>query len=334
MMRGRLWLVLPWLAFVAIVVGWIGYWHYVATQAEARLAAFMAQQNAGGAEASYRALSRHGFPVLLRLEIDDIAYASPRGGWRANTARADLVIDLLNPQHVILQARAPIAIARADGAVTNVNAQTLIASVRTERGALAVGGIEADQLTLDDPAQPGVMSIQKLVANMRPDPRRAGDYQLALEIQALHLPRPVRALEPLGQNVAALRAAVVIEQAAALLQPSPGDPTGAWRAAGGKLRFEALQTEWGPLNADARGEGGLDGERRIDGALELRVRRPGPFLNAIAEAPSISHDARNALKALALGFTLAGSDVSLHAAAHDGALTLEGADVRSLDPAY
>jgi hypothetical protein len=330
----RAWLIIPWLLFIGIVIGWIAYWNILAAQTEQRVAAFVSQQNAQGAHVSYARLVRHGFPVLLRLEIDGVSYADGRGGWRLQTAQADLNVEMLNPQHVILQAKAPIAVSRADGAATNVTAQSLLASLRTENGALAVAGIEADNLTLDDPAQPGELTIRKLVINVRPDPRRGGDYQLALEADDLHLPRPVRSFESLGQDAPLLRAAIVAEQGAALLHAAPGDPLGPWRAAGGRLRFEALDLHWGALDLTGEGEGTLDAQRRLAGSLTLRVHHPAPLLNAIADAPTVSHETQRVLRALATGFALTGGHTTLHASAANGELSLEGAEVRPLPAVY
>ncbi|MBS0386250.1 MAG: DUF2125 domain-containing protein [Proteobacteria bacterium] len=335
MKAGRVgWLIVPWALFVALALGWIGYWNYVAAQTEQRLAAWRLGQNAAGAQVSHGALIRHGFPVLLRLEIPDISYAPARGGWRLQTARADLNIDLLNPQHVILKAAAPVAVSRSDGAVTNMTAQSLVASLRMQGNALAVAGVEADNLALDDPAQPGMLTIAKFVANTRPDPRRMGDYQLAIIADNIALPRPVRSLEAFGLNAPLLRAAIVVEHGAALLQGSPGDPLGPWREAGGRLRFEALDLQWGPVQTSATGEGELDAQRRLEGRLVIPIERPAPILNAIANGPNVSHDARSALRLLATGYLVSGQPITLDVAAHDGVLTIQNIPVRPLAPVY
>jgi hypothetical protein len=332
---GRLgWLIGPWVLFVALALGWVGYWNYVASQAERQLTAWQFNQNAAGAQVSHGTIVQHGFPVLLRLEIPNISYTSARAGWRLQTARADLNVDLLNPQHIILKAQAPIAVSRANGAVTNVTAQSLVASVRLQGGALAVAGIEADNLVLDDPAQPGTLTVAKFVANARPDPRRAGDYQLALEADNLTLPRPVRSLETFGLNARSLRGAVVVEHGAALLQGSQGDPLGPWREAGGKLRFEALGLQWGPLQTSATGEGELDAMRRLEGRLVIPVEHPAPVLSAVADGQNVSDDARSALQLLAAGYLVTGRQITLDVGAHDGVLTIENIPVRPLPPVY
>lgn len=330
----RLWLIIPWTLFAAIALGWVSYWHVAASAAETRIRDAVSAQNAQGAQAEVTRIVRHGFPVLLRLELQGVAYAPARASWRIATRRADLNIDLLNPEHVILAAKAPIALTRADGAVTTIAADALIASLRTKHGALAVAGLEADNLTLDDPSKEGVFSARKLVANARPDPRAAGQYQLALELTGMTLPRPVRSFESFGLEVASLAGAIVIEDGAALLHGADGDPLKPWRDAGGQLRFEALSLRWGPLEAQGSGVGGLDGQRRLRGALTLPLERPGPIFTALANGPHVDDSARRALALLAASFAISGDDITLDVEAENGVLRLEGLGVRALPPVY
>jgi hypothetical protein len=201
-------------------------------------------------------------------------------------------------------------------------------------GRLAVAGIEADNLVLDDPAEEGVLSATKIVANARPDPRQAGEYQLALDAQGLTLPRDVRGFETFGLDVPAMRAAIVVGEGASLLRATPGDPLGAWREAGGQLRFEALALTWGPLETQGSGDGGLDDQRRLAGRLVLPVERPAPVINAIAQGPNIDESARRALGLLAAGYVVSGDEITLDISANDGVLRIEGLPVRTLPPVY
>jgi hypothetical protein len=335
-MKARnLWLIIPWTLFVAAALAWIFYWNYLAGEAERRVHAWQFEQNAGGTTVEIGQVVRHGFPVFLRLELRDVRYAASRGGWRAETARADLNIDPLKPRHAILEAKAPIAITRANGAVTNVSADALIASVRMNGAdALAEAGVEADNLVLDDPAEEGVLHAAKVVATVRPDARAAGEYQFAFDAQTITLPRPVRSFEAFGLDVARLRALIVVTHGALVMQSSPGDPLGPWRDGGGRMRFEALELNWGPLQTTGTGEGGLDAQRRLDGRLVLPVERPAPVLTAIANGPRIDSDARRALSLLAAGYVVTGNDITLDIGAHDGVLRIEGLPVRPLPPVY
>jgi hypothetical protein len=330
----RLWLIAPWAIFVMMAASWVFYWHYLADRAEAELRAWAAAQTEQGAQASFSRIVRRGFPTLMRLEVHELAFAPARGGWRAHTGRADLHIDLLNPSHVIASGEAPIEIAREGDRVSVLDAAALIASLETRAGNLVMAGIEADRLTLDDPAGEGVLRVAKLVVNVRPDPRAAGDYQAAFEARALSLPRPVRSFEQFGLDVAQLRAAIVLTHGARLLDTAPGDPLAPWRDAGGRARFEALALAWGPLEADGSGEGGLDEARRLSGHLTLPIARPGPIFSALANGPRVDDSARRALALLAAGFAVSGDSINLDIDAGDGVLRLEGLPVRTLPPVY
>jgi len=334
-MKSRaLWLIVPWALFVFAALGWIAYWHVVASEAERRIRTFAFEQNAGGATVEVERIVRHGFPVLMRLELQGVSYAAARGGWRVSTESADLNIDLLNPQHVILESTSPIVVSRANGAVTNVSADALIASLRTDNGRLAMAGVEADNLVLDDPAEDGVLRVVKVVANVRPDARARGEYQLSFDAQTLTLPRPVRSFETFGLDVPALRAAIVISEGARLLEQTPNDPLGAWREAGGQMRFEALLLNWGPLETTGTGDGGLDEQRRLSGRLVLPDERPAPVINAIAQSENIDDSARRALGLLAAGYLVTGDEITLDISAHDGVMRVEGLPVRMLPPVY
>ncbi len=334
-MKARtLWLVVPWTLFILAALGWVAYWHIVANAAESRINAWVAAQNTGGSTASIERIIRHGFPVLMRLELQGVSYRPANGGWGLTTDRADLHITLTNPQHVIFEADAPIQLSHGEGKVTNITADALIASVRMNRGRLAVAGIEADNLVLDDPAEEGVLRATKIVANARPDPRQAGEYQLAFEAQALTLPREVRSFETFGLDVPSIRAAIVVSEGAALLRRTPGDPLAAWREAGGQLRFEALALQWGPLQTQGSGDGGLDDANRLEGRLVLPVERPAPVINAIAQGPNIDDSARRALGLLAASYVVSGDEITLDIGAHDGVLRIEGLPVRTLPPVY
>ncbi len=329
-----LWLIVPWALFVLAALGWVFYWNYVANEVERRVHGWAFEQNADGATVEIDRIVRHGFPVLMRLELQGVRYAAARGGWRVETDRADVNVDVLNPQHVIVEAKAPIAVSRANGSTTNISADALIASMRSDNGRLAVAGIEADNLVLDDPAEEGVLHATKVVANVRPDPRASGEYQLAFDAQTLTLPRPVRSFEAFGLNVARLRAAIVIQDAALLAQSSPGDPLGPWREGGGRLRFDAIELNWGPLETTGTGEGGLDTQRRLDGRLVLPIDRPAPVLTAISNGPNVDDNARRALGLLAASYVVSGDDITLDIGAHDGVLRIEGLSVRTLPAVY
>ncbi|MES1156371.1 MAG: DUF2125 domain-containing protein [Alphaproteobacteria bacterium] len=326
----RVWLASAWGAFLLIATIWVGYWNVTANAARQSVANWIAAERHAGADARIGAISTRGFPVLLRLEMADVQYASRGRTWTAQMQRLDININLINPQHVIFEARAPIMIG-AGGANTTISARNLLLSLRANRGALVEARLEADDLALERQGAE-VVRMQKLMAGLRPDPRAAADDQLAIQTTALHLAQPVRGFEPLGQDIASANAAIVLENAAGLFET--GDPLGNWTAHAGRARVEGWGVTWGPLDADGKGVITLDAQHRLQGALDIDAPHPAPALRALARSPTLSRDAKDALDALALGFSLGHRSAHAHLAAADGVLTLERVPVRTLAPVY
>lgn len=333
-MKRWIWLAIPWAFFLALAIGWTVYWNVLANGARARVEAWAAAERERGADVRVSGIEARGFPVLLRLDLRDVVYAPAQGGWRLSTARGGVHVQMFNPRHVIFEAGAPIAFARDNGDVTNITGDALIVSVRMAGDALSQAGLEADNLVLDDPAEAGVLSVRKLVLNLRPDPRADGDMQMAFDAQALSLAQPVRSFEALGQEVEMLRAAIVIEQAGALAESAESDPLAPWRTAGGRLRFEALTLNWGALRTDGDGVAGLDDQRRLAGALALPIEEPTALFRALAGGPELSDDTRRALTLLSAAFAQSDRGLTLDVEAQNGVLRLEGLRVRDLPPVY
>lgn len=333
-MKSRwLWLAIPWAIFLILAAGWSAYWLGLSAAVRDRLEAVAAREHVGGFRVSIGAIEARGFPMLLRLELSDLALAPVDEEWRISTAAGALHVQMFNPEHVIYEARAPIVIARAE-AVSTLSADALIVSVRLQQGAFAQAGIEADALVLDDPAEPGELRVGKLVVNLRPDPRSDAEHQIALSAEALSLPRPVRSFEGLGQEVALLRAAIVLEQSSALLESAEGDTLGPWSAAGGRLRFEALALNWGALSTTGAGWGSLDEERRLIGELALPIDEPAQLFRALAAGPGVEAETRQALTLLSAAFAQNAAPFTLDVEAQGGVLRLEGLRARSLPPVY
>ena len=224
--------------------------------------------------------------------------------------------------------------AREIGEVPDVAAR-LIASGRWLRdGALAQAGVEADSLTLDDPGEDGQMHAEKFVLNVRPDERAAGDMQLSLHMQGLQLAQPVRSFEGLGQRVENLMIAAVVEESAALAAGAGGDALAPWRAAGGRVRFEGLMLKWGALDAAGVGHIALDDKRRLAGELNLPIKEPAAFFQALAASPEMDSSARQVLMLLSASFTQSAEGLTLDLEGRDGVLLLEGLRVRSLPAVY
>jgi hypothetical protein len=250
------------------------------------------------------------------------------------TAEADLNIEMLDPGHIILEYKAPVTLTHADGSANTISAGSAVISLHNRGNAMLQDGVEVSNLSVADSAKPGVLRVAHATVNVRPDPTAPANYQLALDADGVTLARPVRSFEGLGQTIAEINGGFVIEQGAALTAPSRDDALAPWRQARGKVRFEYIALDWGALNAHGDGEATLDDQRRLTGNLRLNISQPPAVVSALAQSPSISPDAKQALDLIALGLALRGHHVTFKVDAADGELRIEHTRVRSLDPLY
>lgn len=334
----RLGLIIPWALFAFAVVGWIGYWNVLAGAAKTRLEAAIAQERAAGAEISYTAMRTRGFPLQLAFAFDEAAYAPEGRPFRLTTAELLTHVNVLNPQHLIVSFPAPVDAQRAD-ATSRISGEDMLLSVRMAQGRLARASFEAKHLRIDDLGKPGDgLVIASALIHARPDARpneRAiGAYQIALSLEGLTLQEPVKAFEPLGATIETIGAAIVLERASALAGAPRGDVLGPWADVGGLARIEGLSLVWGAARASGQGSLSVDEERRPLGAIALRLDNPGETLRALQDGPSLSGDAKQALRIAALAFSASGDDLEARLRAADGWLTLGPARLRPLAPLY
>jgi hypothetical protein len=330
----RLGLIIPWAIFAIIVIAWTVYWFVLANAAQSRFNAAVAAERANGAEVQIGETRTGGFPLQFALTLTDVSYAPSDRSFRASTPRLVVHVNVLNPYHLIVAFSAPVDIARSD-TTSRLTATKALASIRFSGASLARASLETEGLRIDDLNKPGDgVLIAKAVAHVRPDERTAGSYQLALQMEQIALPEPVRAFETFGQTIEALNAAVVLDHAEAFAGAPRGDLLGPWSAADGQARVEALNLAWGALHTQGQGALSLDEARRPQGSLTLKLSEPATTLRALANSPSLSNDAKRAMQVAAVAYTLSGDTIDIPLQADDGFLKLATIPLRPLPPLY
>lgn len=329
----RLGLILPWAIFALLCLAYGVYWVIVERAAIAQVEQAFAQARAAGADAGYRRIRSAGFPLRLSLRLEAVAYAPADRAWRAEAPAATLHVNLSNPRHVILALDAPARWLTNAGAAYALEASVAALSVRFAGDRLARASLDLQGLSVRRAdGEAGGFQLARGLAHLRPDARTPGAYQLAAEIDTLTPARPVRGLEGFGQTVQRVRAAIAVDQAAALARPNP---LKAWRDAGGGLRIEALEIGWGPAQATGDGAIGLDPAGRPAGSLTLSTAQPRAVLTALAQSSLADPTARAALQAAAALAPAQGA-TALTLSAQNGVLSALGtplAPLQSLLPA-
>lgn len=320
----RLWLIVPWAIFIVLVIGWTIYWNVLANGARAALDAAIAQQQRTGATAEVGTVRARGYPLQLALDITGARYA-PREGAVALSAPHLLVhINPVNPRHLIATFPEPLTLQTGAATRTFASPSLMVSAKVAADNRLNYIGAEASDLAVTTGER--VDRLARIVLNLRPDPRDAASWQAALHIENWALGAPVIGAEPLGQNVSALDAAIVLEHAREARNLS------AWRANNGAARIEVLRFTWGAAQGEAQGRIGFDSENRFAGALNMTLTEPRRALAAFAAAPDTSRSTARALEALAVVSALSGDTLSLPLRAQDGALYIGPARIRALGP--
>lgn len=90
------------------------------------------------------------------------------------------------------------------------------------------------------------------------------------------------------------------------LAPTPRDSAAAWQAENGQVVLDAARLDWGPLHAEASGQGGLDPALQPLASLSLVLRGADPALRALGDAGLLAPAPLTALRGALSLLTLAG----------------------------
>ncbi|MBL8559722.1 MAG: DUF2125 domain-containing protein [Hyphomonadaceae bacterium] len=242
----RLGLIIPWALFALACAGWTAFWFSAKDHAIARLDSIIVAAKARGVDAHYDGVRASGFPLHLKLNLANV---------RVSTAVLPLVeartlpvaINLVDPSHVIVDLKDGVRWTGRDGVAHLLD---------PVRGALSLHWDDATlkRASLDLEGAP----TRKLLAHLRPDPRAANAFQLALVLE--------------GVDDEALRAGMVIDHADVLLRSDISvDPLKPWIDSGGRVRVEAIDLRWKGATLTGSGDFALDARRRPEGAVQLKA---------------------------------------------------------------
>jgi hypothetical protein len=272
----RLGLYIPWVAFVTLVTGWCVYWHVLKDKAVEALDGAIAQVRDAGGDAGYEKLRTRGFPTHLTLVLETVWLES--GGARFEVKKLPVSINMVSPRHLIIDLQDGVRHRPKDGNWRALSMRHGAMSIRFTRTQLARLSLDMEAPILRREDTDTAFSTTRLLAHLRPDPRAAGDLQLALEIEGASFPEPVAGLAALGTQIQHLKALVVLENAAAGMAARS---LSGWKKRGG-LRFEGLEAGWGALSATGTGALTFDKAGRPQGVLHLQPSE-GKALDLIAD---------------------------------------------------
>ncbi len=247
----RLGLYAPWLLFAAAALGYWAYWSNLKDGALQRIDAEIANIRADGGQAGYSNVRVDGFPMRLSLHLSDVTFAPKSASYALSAPVVTVHVNPAEPRHLISAINGPADL-RFGANDYRLNGDVIAASRRPARS----GAGDEDVLDLRGvrlAGAAGETKITSLVVGARPDPRKAGDRQISVELKELVLP-PGVTVGPFGRTIAQGHARLVDD--------------------GVGLRVEGFKAIWGPASlSSASGRLTLNGAA-LTGALDAQIENP------------------------------------------------------------
>jgi hypothetical protein len=277
------WLIAVWVILFLALAGWTAWWFTLRTQAIGGVDQWIAKQRAAGANVSYEKVEASGFPFRLSLTFDNVHYAAPGDAWVMATPKVQLHINPSDLSLVIVEPRDTVSWTTR-GAARTFTPQESAISVHITNLAVDRVVVEGKGVAITKDGKPDFI-VGQFVGGLRPDPRAAGDGQLSVDAQNVDLAAPPKGVEGMGAKIQTLSARIVFEKGAVLIGPGE-DRVGSWKQAGGAARVEGLGFTWGPATISSQGKFALDDQRRLAGALDINLEKPGETFGALAQSPA------------------------------------------------
>ncbi len=292
--RRRRWpYVLLGLVLIILAVYAVG-WFWAADRARSMAAELLGRPPAGIAVET-AGVEVEGFPLVFAVASAPFRISEPSGiAWWGEGIEASVVpwrlpvvsLALAAPQHLAVPGQPALdAVMESDGAGEVVlDFDGRFRSVR----------LDLPDITVTGPALPGPLGIETatLAAEM---PGVAADAIATGVLRLLTIALPVPEVEGLPPAVELAEAQVSVT-GAPLVSPRAADMA-AWRAAGGRLRIDAVRLVWGPLTVEAVGELVLDADLQPEGSVTVAIRGWRPALEAAVEAGLVARPAAEQLGA-------------------------------------
>jgi hypothetical protein len=305
-------LIAPWAIFLAMVLGWTAYWFSLSGAINRQLEAARADLGGYG-RLSFASLETNGYPFRLIAHLRDARLDGPDNAYRLSTPRAQVAVNVLNPNHILVFADSPIQWRGLDLDWT-ISAERAEASLRLQPAGLGESRFALTNATISAPnARPTTITAAAIA--LRRDPADAYARQIAVTLDGF-APAPTRGFEGFAGAPLQLMAGLVMERAAAVTPG--GDPLGGWAQSGARLRVERFQARRPGLTIAAEGAFTLDVGRRPTGAVRLTFEDAAAGVAAITASDTIASSARPNADALVTGQGLAGGAAALTLSATGG----------------
>ena len=260
------------------------WWAWLAGEVRAGINNWFAKERADGRHAKYGALAVGGFPMRIRVVLEEPEWGEDRFG----VVRADSIWAQARPWNVQnIKGRLVGAI----NVMPAENAASAPITMKSDRNRFEVtlGQTHSGEWRLDKVSltQAGTVLADIGKARLQLTTGTAGkEDDILAEFHALALPHGL--LKPFANDLDRVRLHAAVPNGA--LNASFDKATAsAWHAEGHAIQIKRIDVKGGRIDVDADGTLALDGNLQPVGAFALRARKHESLLNAMAETGWLSH---------------------------------------------
>jgi hypothetical protein len=280
-------LYLPFILVVLLAVGWTGLWFYGRHRVGLELDNFFARQASIGRNWSCPDRTIGGYPFRIDVACVKPSFAMAQQGRNEISGRLERLTvtaqtaGALNLAHVVATFDGPLTVIEPGSGRTTVTWKQALASYRGHHRRLERGSIDVKDVNiLVEPVSGSRMELKAaaLEAHVREGvvATEPGSYDVALRLNGAVIP-PLDGLMRSNDPLTLL----LDGKALNLGQIDRRDwraTVESWRRARGVFRVEQFSLAKGAPRIEAKGDLGLDDQRRLEGRLDANFVNAGPVL--------------------------------------------------------
>ncbi len=288
---------------------WVGYWFFLAAQAQTRMDKWLARMARSGVEIRCNERHKGGFPLAITIDCDRPAMVRKSGKASQRYMARKLVVtaSAFNPRDLTVRLTGPVEIGSGDeaGKKTVVTMEPAVTHIVLDGKKLRDISLTVNRLMARNRGGNADEAGSELkLAGLQLDllRRTAGDpvpaYDVTLAITGV-IATDKTLSAPLFNIETAHLQAVLLKTADRVRLPL-GRWLKKWLRAGGEVEIRSLKIRETRLDADATGRLGVDGRNRLRGRLDLRIGRLTALLDDLRRRRLIGKNG-NALTRMILG---------------------------------
>ncbi len=265
-------------AIILVMAGWSAAWAYGRSVLADQIDLQMKSIARNGLEVSCADLAIAGYPFRYEVYCRDLVSRDRRGA-AGSLGALNAVALIYNPWHIILEAKAPAAIAEPlSGLLGEVRWETARASIKFSDTSLGAfdAVLQKPEAAFENAASEGLFAADKAEVHLRTTPEQTDAVDSFVSVDALQL----KSIPELGEKID-MRGHLQVSGGSALL--AGANLASLVQAYDGQLpvKLVLLETVIGKSSLGAAGDLVVNGDGTLSGRLDVTIGNADGLLSAL-----------------------------------------------------